>query len=101
MLSSLQNEAEQWKVEADLFKIKEKTIQTYFGVLLLQEQINVLAFIIKDLDALYDKTKVAFEAKASSGYQLYLVEAEKEKLQQRLIELNAQKLWLHCMFWNQ
>ncbi|HNC34995.1 MAG TPA: TolC family protein [Saprospiraceae bacterium] len=92
LLSSLQNEAEQWKVEADLFKIKEKTIQTYFGVLLLQEQINVLSLSSKDLDALYDKTKVAFEAKASSGYQLYLVEAEKEKLQQRLIELNAQKL---------
>ena len=50
-----QAEAEKQKLEVDLYSIKERVNQLYFGILLLNEQLKQLSFVKTDLQANYDK----------------------------------------------
>ncbi|MEO6190959.1 MAG: TolC family protein [Saprospiraceae bacterium] len=90
IISRLQSQSDKLKVESELYKLKDKVINLYFGILLLQEQINILNFSKKDIEGLLKKTKNAYEAKVVSGYQLNSVLAESEKLDQRALELSYQ-----------
>jgi len=90
-LYTYQTKADQLRVESELYKIKDKTIQVFFNTLQLQEQMNVLNLTKKDLEALLQKTNVAYEAQVVSGYQLNSVKAEIIKLEQKILELQSQK----------
>lgn len=89
-LASSNSKSESYRVESEFYKIKEKVIQLYFGILILQEQNKILGLSLKDLDAQLGKTKKAYEANTVSGYQWNTIQAEKIKLDQRIIETNTQ-----------
>lgn len=93
-LTRLQSELEHQNVEAELQKIKEKVIETYFAALLVKEQLKIIGLSKTELNTLLDKTKVAYDVKAASGYQLNMVLVEREKLEQKETEVQSQLISL-------
>lgn len=83
--------ADELKVESEFYKMNEKVIQLYFGILLIKEQIKIIGLTQSDVDANLKKAGIAYEAKSISGYQLNLLKSEKIKLDQKLLELQSQQ----------
>jgi len=84
-------EIEQQKTATELYKIRERVNQFFFGILLLDEQIALLEITKKDLENNFKKTKAAVENGASLKSNIDLLEAEILKVEQRGIELEAAK----------
>ncbi|MEO6288286.1 MAG: TolC family protein [Ginsengibacter sp.] len=83
--------AEQQQLEVDLYALKERINQVYFGILLVDEQLLQNDLLKKDIRAGLNKTKAAIEygtALKSSGDVL---KAELLKADQRTIELQASR----------
>jgi len=79
------------KVETELYKLNDRILQLYFGILLSQFHLKSLDLLEKDLVEQINKATVAYNAKTIAANTLYLIQAEKLKLDQRRIELNSQK----------
>lgn len=79
------------KVETELYKLNDRILQLYFGILLSQYHQRSLDLLENDLVEQINKATVALNAKTIAANTLYLVQAEKLKLDQRRIELNVQK----------
>lgn len=79
------------KVETELYKLNERILQLYFGILISQYNLQSLDLLEKDLVEQINKATVALNAKAIAANTLYLIQAEKLKLDQRRIELNTYK----------
>lgn len=79
------------KVETELYKLNDRILQLYFGILLSQFQQKSLDLLEKDLVEQINKATVAYNAKTIAANTLYLIQAEKLKLDQRRIDLNSQK----------
>lgn len=77
---------EKQKNDVEIYKIKEKVQQMYFGILLLKAQIAQTDGIRKDLEAQRDKIKAALENGTAYKSNLDMMEAELLKLDQRNIE---------------
>lgn len=90
-MSSLQASGENKKLDAELYKIKEKVIQLFFNALFIDNQTEQLKITEKDLLALSKKINAATQNGVSSKYNESVIEAEIIKLRQRQIELQDNK----------
>lgn len=77
------------KVEVELYKLKERIHQLYFGILLLDEQLKQTELLKKDIQSGIDKTNVAIQNGVSTKSSLNILKAELLKADQRSIELKA------------
>ena len=82
-------QVEEQALEVELYKIKERINQLFFGILLLDAQLTQNELLKKDIQAGLEKARVAIingTALKSSGS---LLEAESLKVDQRAVELKA------------
>lgn len=77
------------QLEVDLYKLRERINQLYFGILLLQEQHAQTVILIKDLEAARKKAESAYANGTILKSNVELLKAELLKTTQRKIELNS------------
>ncbi len=77
------------KVEVELYKLRERILQLYFGILLIDEQLRQTALLKKDIQSGIDKMNVAIQNGISTKSSLNMLKAELLKADQRTIELKA------------
>ena len=83
------------KTETELYKIKERVQQLFFGNLLIQKQLKSVDLLDQDLEEQIKKAKAGLDAKIISANTLYSLQAEQIKVQQRREELkSSQAQWL-------
>lgn len=82
-------QVETQKVEVELYKLRERIHQLYFGILLIDEQLKQTALLKKDIQSGIDKTNVAIQNGISTKSSLNMLKAELLKADQRTIELKA------------
>lgn len=85
-------------LEVELYKVKEKVTQVYFGVLLLDAQISQSAILLSDLNTALKKSEVAFNNGILLKSNLDALKAEILKTDQKIIELkSARKSYLDVL----
>lgn len=82
---------EDQKVEVELYRIKERINQIYFGTLLIDEQKVQAELIKKDLTSSLSKMESAIRNGTAFKTNADILQAELLKTDQRIIELNATK----------
>ena len=82
-------EIELQKLEVELYQLRERIDQIYFGMLLIDEQIKQNEILKRDILAGIEKTTAAFENGTALKSNLDLLKAEMLKANQRTIELKA------------
>lgn len=83
------------KTESELYKIKERIQQLFFGNLLIQKQLNSGDLLNQDIEEQIKKAKAALDAKVISANSLYSLQAEQIKVHQRREEMKSlQNQWL-------
>lgn len=82
-------EIELQKLEVELYKLRERIDQIYFGMLLIDEQIKQNEILKRDIQAGIEKTTAAIENGTALKSNLDLLKAEMLKANQRTIELKA------------
>ncbi|HCB63227.1 MAG: transporter [Bacteroidetes bacterium GWF2_43_63] len=83
------SELEKQKYEVDLYTIKERVNQLYFGILLLNEQLNLNAVLLKDLETNYNRVEASMNNGMASQADLDAVRVEQLKAGQMKAELLA------------
>lgn len=84
-----QAEAEKQKLEVDLYMLKERVNQLYFGILLLNEQLQQLTLIKTDLQANYEKV-IALKQNGIAGQaDIDAVRVEQLNLEQKENDLQT------------
>ncbi|MCE3258674.1 MAG: outer rane efflux protein, partial [Bacteroidetes bacterium] len=78
-------------LEVELYKLRERTNQIYFGILLLNEQIVQVSLLNKDIQAGLDKISSAVANGIALKSNADVLKAELLKSEQRIIELKAAK----------
>lgn len=79
-------EIEKQKIEVDLYKIKERINQIYFGVLLLDEKTRQLEIIRSDLDSTLVRVKAGIKGGTSTLTDKRLLDVEHISVNQRIEE---------------
>ena len=79
------------KMEAELYKLRERINQIYFGILLLDEQHKQLSLLMSDLDANLKRVDAAVQNGAALKSNAQVIQAELLKAKQRETELLASK----------
>jgi outer membrane protein TolC len=82
---------EDQKIEVELYKIKERINQMYFGVLLIDEQLEQVELIRKDLSSSLQKVESSIRNGTAFKTNADILQAELLKNDQRAIELKAGK----------
>jgi outer membrane protein TolC len=82
---------EQEKLEVELYKLKERVNQLYFGVLLIDAQLQQAELLKKDIQRAIDKTSAALENGTALKSSVNLLKAELLKAEQRSIELKTNR----------
>lgn len=82
---------EDQKVEVELYKIRERINQIYFGVLLLDEQLVQVDLIKRDLESSIQKVESSIQNGVAFKTNADILQAEMLKTDQRTIELKAGK----------
>ncbi len=82
-------EVEKHKVNTDLYKLKERVSQIYFGILLLKKQLEQTKLLKKDLEIGLNKTKAAIDNGTAMKSNAEILNAEILKIEQKEIELKA------------
>lgn len=82
-------QVEDQKIEIELYKIKDRINQIYFGALLINEQQIQNELIRKDLDASLLRMESAVRNGTAFRTNVDILQAEVLKTQQRAVELNA------------
>ncbi len=90
-LQTLQQAVESQALEVKLFQVREGIDQAFFGILLLDEQLAQLELLEKDLITAQDKVQAAIDNGLAFQSQKDILQAERLKLKQRRIEINAGK----------
>ncbi len=80
---------EQQKLEVELYKIKDRINQIYFGVLLMDAQRTQVELLKKDLKSSLDKTESAIRNGTAFRSNADILRAELLKADQRIIEMTA------------
>lgn len=80
---------EQQKLEVDIFQIRDRVNQVYFGILLLREQIRQVELLKKDILSGITKTNAAIANGIALKSSADILKAELLKSDQRTIELKA------------
>ncbi|WP_164121819.1 MULTISPECIES: TolC family protein [Sphingobacterium] len=81
--------AEQQKVEVELYKLKERINQLYFGILLIDAQLVQTEILKKDIVSGVEKSKVAIANGIALKSSADILKAELLKAEQRCIEQKA------------
>lgn len=84
-------ETEKQKLEVDMYSIKGRIYQIYFGILLLDEQLDQVELIIKDLSTNLNKTKALIANGVAFKMNADLINAEMLKANQKIIEIRSSK----------
>ena len=82
---------EDQKVEVELYKVKERINQIYFGILLIDEQLVQVDLIRKDLQSSIQKVESSIRNGVAFKTNADILQAELLKTDQREIELRAGK----------
>jgi outer membrane protein TolC len=82
---------EDQKIEIELYKIRERINQIYFGALLLDEQLLQVDLIKKDLASSIQKVESSIRNGTAFKTNADILQAEMLKTDQRVIELTAGK----------
>ena len=82
-------EVEGQKIEVELFKIKERINQLFFGIILVDAQIQQTELLKKDIQLGIDKTNAAITNGTALKSSVNALKAELLKANQRIIELKA------------
>jgi outer membrane protein TolC len=80
-------EMEKQNIEVELYKLRERINQVFFGTLMLDEQLLQAAILNRDLQAAHDRTKASVANGVSLKSSADLLQAEILKLKQRITEL--------------
>lgn len=80
---------EQQKLEVELYKIKERINQIFFGVLLMEAQLTQVDLLKKDLKTSLTKTESAIRNGTAFKSNADILQAELLKSDQRIIEMSA------------
>lgn len=88
-IQQLNEEAEQQKVEVELYKLKERINQLFLGVLFLDEQLKQVDLIKTDLRNGLTKVEAQVNNGVAFRSNLNLLQAELLKADQRIIELRS------------
>lgn len=84
-------EVETQKTEVELYQLRERVNQVFFGALLIDGQIRQTEIIKDDIQAGIDKTQAAIENGTALKGQMDLLKAELLKIRQKAIELHSAK----------
>ena len=82
-------EVETQKLEVELYKLRERIDQVFFGILMIDQQIVQTTLLKNDIQTGIDKTNAAIANGISLKSNLYLLQAEMLKADQRATELTA------------
>lgn len=80
-------EVETQKLEVEIYKLRERIDQVFFGILLIDQQIAQTELMKKDIQTGIDKTNAAILNGIGLKSNLYLLQAEMLKADQRTTEL--------------
>lgn len=90
-IQQLNEEVEQQKIEVELYKLKERINQVFFGVLYLDEQLKQVELIKVDLNNGIKRVEAQVNNGTSFRSNLHVLNAELLKTDQRTIELKASR----------
>lgn len=82
---------EQQKVEVELYKLRERVQQVFFGILLMDEQLRQNELLQKDIQIGIRKTQAALDNGTAFKSSMDILKAELLKVGQRATELKASK----------
>ncbi len=82
---------EDQKLEIELYKIKERINQLFFGILLVDEQTKQLELLQKDLERNIARTESAVRNGTAFKMSVDLLQAEYLKAEQRIIETQSMR----------
>lgn len=83
------SQVEDQKVEVELYRIRERINQVYFGTLLIDEQLKQAGIVTKDIQAALQKTEAAIANGIAFRTSADILNAELLKTDQRVIELQS------------
>ncbi len=86
------NLVEAQKLEVELYKLKERVNQLFFGILMLDRQLEQVAILKKDITAGIDKADAAFKNGIALKSSLEVLQVELLKANQRETELKSAKI---------
>lgn len=96
--------AEEKRLNVEMYKIREKINELYFGILLMDEQIVLDQILEKDIETGITKTKAGIEYGTVLKSQLDILLAERLRIQQHSIDITATReayLQMLALFLNQ
>jgi outer membrane protein TolC len=84
-------QVEEQKAEVELYKVKERINQVYLGVLLVDAQMEQVAYVKKDIEIGIKRVEAMVKNGTAFRSNQLTLEAEMMKNDQRIIELNANR----------
>ncbi|MFT4741878.1 MAG: outer membrane protein TolC, partial [Marivirga sp.] len=95
---ALMGAIEQQKLEVELYQLKDRINQLYFGVLLINEKIGQYNIILSDIDSTLDKVESAILNGTATQTDKSLLEVERISLRQQIDESKSnQKAFLKIL----
>ena len=91
IVQKLNANVEQQKLEVELYRLKERVNQVFFGILLMEEQINLLKIAQADLQAGLKRVQAQVDNGTALRSNLNSLKAELLKTDQRFLELKENK----------
>lgn len=88
-IQTLSAELGQQEVTVDLYQLRSRINDLYFGILLLQEQVLQSALVKEELNAVLKKTQVAIENGTALRSAADVLQAELLRVDQRIIEMES------------
>ncbi|MEO7176916.1 MAG: TolC family protein [Saprospiraceae bacterium] len=85
-----QIEVEKQKVNVEIYQVRQRVIQLYFGVVLAQEQLKQIKITESDIQNAKTKVTAAIKYGTASKNNLTILESEEIHLSQKKTELNYQ-----------
>lgn len=86
-ITKANRELEKSKLDVDLYALRERVNQYYFGILLLEEQLKTNEILIDELKSNYDKVSAMVKNGVANEADLNAVRVEEIKAEQRKIEI--------------
>jgi outer membrane protein TolC len=90
-LQEVHAQVEDQKIEVELYKIKDRINQIYFGILLLDQQKAQIELLRTDIQTSQAKVKASIENGVAFKMNADILEAELLKTDQRIFEINASR----------
>lgn len=87
--NKLNTASELAKYQVEIYKLREKINQLFFGILLSQEQIKSTELMKMDMDSLIQKNTMRLKSGTFSSNQLEILIAEKIRIKQKIQELKS------------